>query len=201
MAHELFATAVLQLEEYAFKFGDDGIIKRVLNGALTHRRNIGKAHTIGRQHASVGMDEYLRHGEGVRDPARVLPTGPAEATQCVTGHIVPTLDGDLLDCVGHVVDRDRQVAIGNLFRRPAVTHCPIDFVGEPLELLSYNFDVECRVRFGAENSGKEIGIEFANHDVAVGHGQWPAVAIAGRSRIRTRRVGPNPITRTVKVEN
>ncbi len=66
------------------------------------------------------MDEHRRHAERVGDQAGVLPAGAAEAVERVVAHIDALGDRDALDRVRHVLHRDADEAVGDLFRRAPV---------------------------------------------------------------------------------
>ena len=94
--------------------------RRLLDRLLAQRAHVGEAHAVGREHAGERMDEHARHAERVGDEARVLPARAAEAAQRVFGDVVAALHRDVLDRVGHVVDRDAQEALGDLLGRCAL---------------------------------------------------------------------------------
>ena len=48
---------------------------------------------------------------------------------------------------------------------------------------------------------KEIRLDFAEHDVAIGHRQRTAAPVTRRTGIRTRTVRPDPETVAVKLQN
>ena len=53
--------------------------------------------------------------QGVGDQACVLATGAAEAIERVAGDVIAALHGNLLDRVRHILDRDLDKSVGNLF--------------------------------------------------------------------------------------
>jgi hypothetical protein len=65
------------------------------------------------------MNENLGHSQRVSYETSVLAAGTAEAIEAVTRHVVSALDRNLLDRVGHILDRNLDEAIGNLFAPPA----------------------------------------------------------------------------------
>ena len=99
-----------------------GIVERFLDGLLTHGDGVGKADAIGREHSREGMDEGPLHAQRVGDQAGVLTRGAAEAGQRVLGDIMAALHRDLLDGIGHVLDRDANAA-GGEHRRVLAARC------------------------------------------------------------------------------
>ena len=61
------------------------------------------------------MDEHAGHAERVGDKAGVLAAGAAEAVERIARHVIAALHRDLLDRVRHVLDRDLDEAVGDLF--------------------------------------------------------------------------------------
>ncbi len=94
--------------------------KRPRNRPLAGGADIGKTHPVGGQDAGKRMDQDRRDTERVRCQAGVLTTGATETGQRVMRDIVAALDTDLLDGIGHVLDRDGKEAIRHLFRRAAI---------------------------------------------------------------------------------
>ncbi len=82
---------------------------------LAHHALVGQAHAVGRHDASQRVDEDRLHAQCIGHQAGVLAAGTAETGQRVFSHIVAALDGDLLDGVGHVTDRDFDESFGHLF--------------------------------------------------------------------------------------
>ena len=59
------------------------------------------------------MEQDLVNAERIGDEADVLASGAAEADEAVTlGEVVAARDGDALDRVRHLLDRDREQAFG-----------------------------------------------------------------------------------------
>ena len=61
------------------------------------------------------MDQHLGHAQRVGDQASVLAAGAAEAVERVARHVVAALQGDFLDRVRHVLDRDPDETVGDVF--------------------------------------------------------------------------------------
>ena len=125
------------------------------------------------------MHEDRLHAERVRDETGVLAARGAKAVQRVAGHVVAALDRDLLDGVGHVLDRDADCAVGDLLRRAPVA----DLGRQLLEGRAHGVRVERLVAVGPEDRRKVRRVELAQHDVGIGHGERAAAAVAPRPRI------------------
>ena len=71
------------------------------------------------------MDQHGGHAERVGNEAGMLAAGAAEAVERIARHVIAALDRNLLDRVGHVLDRDLDEAVGDLFGR-----FPADLFGQ-----------------------------------------------------------------------
>jgi len=67
------------------------------------------------------VDQHFGDTEAIGDQARMRPPRPAEAIERVAGHVVAALDGDFLDRVGHVLDRDPDESVGDVLGRSPAT--------------------------------------------------------------------------------
>ena len=154
---------------------------------FAQRPYFGQSHTVSRQNARIGMDQHFGHAQSVRHQTGVLPARAAKALQGVLGHIMAPLHADLLDRVGHVVDGDMQKAFGDILG-PARGFAGRfgDLLGQRLKLFAHHVAVQWQVAIRAEHMGEVVGVQLAQHDVAIGDGQRPAPAIAGRTRISAR---------------
>ena len=131
--------------------------------------------------------EHARHAERVGDEAGVLAAGAAEAAQRVLGDVVAALHRDVLDRVGHVLDGD----LAGSRRRPppACARCPVARATSAASAANFARTTSASsgcVAARAEHVRKELRVELADHDVAVGDGQRSAAAVAGRARDRRR---------------
>ncbi len=143
------------------------------------------------------MDQHPRHAERVGDETGVLPAGPAEAVERVVGHVVAALHRDLLDRIGHVLDRDLDEAVGDLLSTAAVA----DLRRELGEAGAHRLGVERQVLLGPEDARKEVRDQLASHDVGVSHRERATAAIAGRSRIGAGGVRTDAKARAVEMQN
>jgi hypothetical protein len=138
---------------------------------------------IGRQEARKRMDQHRLHAERVGHQAGMLPRRATEGVQEILRHVIAALDADLLDRVRHVLDRDGEEALGHLLGRLALG------LGDLGELLADDLVVERLVLAGAEDAGKELRPQLAEHDVGIRHRQRPAAPVAGGAGIGAGAVG------------
>ena len=148
------------------------------------------------------MDQHLGHAERVGDQAGMLAAGAAEAVERIAGHVMAALDRNLLDRIGHVLDRDLDEAVGDLFgaARPAWALL-VHLASQRGEAGAHGVGVERLVLLRPENLRKEIRHQLADHDIGVGHRERPAAAVAGRPRIGAGAVRPDPEPRAVEMQH
>ncbi len=158
--------------------------ERQLDRLLPRRADVGEPHAVGRQQRRERVDQHLGHAQRVGDQAGVLAAGAAEAVERVAGHVVAALHRDLLDRVGHVLDRDLDEAVGDLFGLTAVA----DFLRQIGEGVAHGVRVERQVLRRAENPREEIRDQFADHHIGVGDRQRAVAAVALRPGIGARRI-------------
>src|SRR5580704_15044553 len=143
------------------------------------------------------MNEHAGHAERIGDQAGMLAAGAAETIERIAGHVVAALHGNLLDRVRHVLDRDLDEAVGNLFAAATVA----DLLRHRRERRAYRIGIERLVLRGAENFGKEIGNELADHHIGVGHGERTAAAIAFWAGIGASRIRADAKPRAVEMQD
>ncbi len=129
------------------------------------------------------MQQHGLHAERIGDRAGMLSARPAEAVERVAGDVIAAADGNLLDGVRHVLDRDAQEAVGDFLRAAA------GGPGKRSELLAHDGVVEPLVARGSEDRGEEFRSQLADHHIGVGHRKRSAAPVAGRSRICPGAVG------------
>ena len=88
------------------------------------------------------------------------PPAPPKQLQRVAGDVVAALHRDLLDRVGHVLDRDLDEAVGDLFRRASAADL---FAPVSANASLHRVGVERLVLLGPEDLREEIGDELADH--------------------------------------
>ena len=201
LAQDLGVAVGLELVQDGTHFADQIVGQDRLDRALAHDPEVRQAHAVGREHAGEGMDEHARDAERVGDQAGMLAAGAAEAVERVFGHVVAALDRDLLDRVGHVVDRDLEEALGGLLGRATIAGLGLDSGGEGRELLAHHVLVERLVAARAEDLGEETGPDLADHQVGVGHRERPAAPVARGTGIGARRIRADPVARPVEVQD
>ncbi len=59
------------------------------------------------------MDQHLGHAERVGDETGMLAAGAAETVERVARYVIAALNRNLLDRIGHVLDRDLDEAVGD----------------------------------------------------------------------------------------
>src|SRR5258708_4741748 len=134
--------------------------------------------------------------------ASAPPTaGAAEAGARVLGDVVAALHGDELDGVGHVGDGDADVAFGDAFGRLRPPGRGLDLFSERRELLAHHLAVELLVAAAPEDAREVLGLDLAQHHVAVGHGERAAAAVARGPGIGRRRIRADPLALAVEEED
>src|SRR5450830_364279 len=129
----------------------------------------------------------------------MLATGATEGSQGVVGDIMTALHGNEFDGIGHVADGDFDEAFGDFFRGASITGFLKNTLGQCREFLYHGITIEGRVGGWTEHFGKVSGLDFPQHDIAVGHRQLAATAITGRAGIGTGAVGADPVAATVEM--
>ena len=147
------------------------------------------------------MDEHPLYAKCVSYQASVLAAGSAEAVERVFGDVVATLDGNLFNRFGHVLDRDHQESLCGLDRRTRIASLLFDLGGKRSELIVHDHLVQGFVAVCAEDAWEELGADLSDHHVRVSDAQWPAPAVACRARVGTGRIRPDPVARTIEVED
>ncbi len=142
------------------------------------------------------MDEHACHAERVGDQAGVLAAGAAEAIERVTRHVIATLHGNLLDRVRHVLDRDLDEAVGDFLRALAA-----DLLRQIIEIVAHGLRIERLVLGWPEDLREEIGDQFPDHHIGIGHRQRPAAAVTSRARIGAGAIGADAETRAVEMQD
>ena len=173
------------------------VAERLLDRLLADAADVGKPHAVGGEQRRVRMDQHARHAERVGDQAGVLAAGAAEAVERIARHVVAALHRNFLDRVCHVLDRDLDEAVGDLFGRAAVA----DFLGQRRECRAHRAGVERLILLRPEYFRKEVGNELADHDIGIGHGERAAAPIAFRPRIGAGGVGADAKAGAVEVQD
>ncbi len=129
------------------------------------------------------MQQHRFHAERVGDQAGMLAAGRAEALQCVLGDVIALLHRDLLDRVGHVLDRDADEAVGDLLRAARLAGVGRDPGRHLREGRVHRRVVERLVAAGSEDLREERRLQLADHHVGVGDCERPAAAVAFRAGV------------------
>ena len=175
-----------------------GIVEGRLDRPLPDHAHVCQAHAVGRQHARERMHENAREPQRIGDQAGVLPGRAAEAAEHVIGDVVAALDRDLLDRIGHVVDRDREATMRQLFGR-ALDAGGARHVGRQCaEGAAHHPLVQRLLGVGPEHVRKEARMQLADHQIGVGDRERPAAPIAGRTGTGPGELRPDPEARAIE---
>ena len=179
LVEQLVGGRVAEVVGEALELAHGRAIERRLDRSLAAGALPREAHAVGGQQSRQRMHEHRLDAERVGDQAGVLPAGRAEAVQRIFGNVVAALHGDLLDGVGHVLDRDANGAVGDLLGRTSVAN-----LGRELgEGAAHRFGIERLVVRRPEDPREKPRVELAEHDIGVGDGERPAAAVALGTRI------------------
>ena len=159
--------------------------------ALAQDLRLGKADAKRRQQTGEWMNKDPLDPEQVGDGTRVLAARPAEAGERIARHIVPARDRDFADRVGHIVVGDGEETACDLGGRAALPGRGLNRIGDPLDLCQRCALVERLVAPRPKQRREMRRRNPPEHEIAIGHRQWPAIAIAGRPRLRPRALGPD----------
>ncbi len=173
------------------------IPERLFDRLLARGADVGEAHAVGGQERRERMDEHLGHAERIGDEASMLAAGAAEAVERVACHVVTALYRDFLDRVRHVLDRDFDEAVGDVFAGAAVA----DLAGELRKTRAHPLGVERQVLLRAENFWKEIRHQLPDHDIGVGERERAAAAVAFGAGIGAGAVGPDAEAGAVEMQD
>jgi hypothetical protein len=197
LAHDFIACVVAEAAPDRRDRRQRRLAERLLERLLAGGADVGEAHAVGGQQRGERMDQHLAHAERIGDEARVLAAGAAEAVERVARHVVAALHRNFLDRVGHVLDRDPDEAVGDVFGRAAIA----GLVGELRERLAHRVGIERQILLRPENLRKEIRNQLSDHDIGVGDRERPAAAVAFRSGIGAGAVGTDPEARAVEMQD
>ncbi len=121
----------------------------------------------------------------------MLSRRAAERDQRIARHVVPAFDGDLLDRLGHVLDRDGQEPFGDLFRRCRLAGRIRNLARKDCELLAHDFRIQWLITAWPEHARKELRLQPPQHHIAVRHRERTAAPVARGPRNRAGRFRPD----------
>jgi hypothetical protein len=201
LGQQLFARDRSETPQFFLQAREPVLVQLRLDRLFAHRDRVGEPHAVGGEHAGKRVNEDAGHSEGVGDPAGVLTRGAPEAAQRIFGDVVPALNGDLLDRFGHVADRDLEKALGHLLGAACIAGRAANLPGKTRESSAHRGIIEGHPAVRTEHGRKEFRLDPSEHHVRVGHGQRAVSAVARWTRIRSRRIGPDPVARAVEMQD
>ena len=187
-----------QVAQHRFERRAQRLGQPLLDRFFAQRPHVCQAHAISRQYAREGMQIDRLHAQRISHQAGMLAARAAKTAERIVGHVVTALHRDFLDRVGHILDRDLQETIRDLDGRTLVAGRRLHFFGQRGELDAYGVGIQGLVLIGTEHAGKELRLQLAQHDVAVGDGQRPATPVTGRPRICAGGLRSDAIARAVE---
>jgi hypothetical protein len=124
----------------------------------------------------------------------MLPARAAKAVERIAPRIVAARHRNALDGVGHVLHRDTDEAVGDVFGRASrlARERPEGFVHRCL--------VERLVCARPEDAREECAAQLSHHHIGIGHAKRPAAAIAFGPRIGARGIGTYAKSRAVEMQ-
>jgi hypothetical protein len=166
-------------------------VQATLHRFLAHHVLVGQAHAVSRQHTRQRVHQHLRHAQGIGHQTRMLPACAAKALQGVARHVVAPRHRDFLDGVGHLLHRDLDETVRHIFGGAA------GLLGQFFKVPAHHLGIQRLVRIRSKHRGEKPRLHLAHHHVGIGHGQRPAPAVTGRTRVGPRALRPHPKPRTV----
>ena len=192
--------------QFCFRFGRQALhnrpkrclFQRAAKCALAYRPPIRETHAISRQYPRQRMNHHTVHAKRIRHQTGMLPACAAKAGQGITRDIMPALNGDFLDRIGHVGNRNCNETFGNFFRAHLLSGRGCNVHDKRFKFIAYDVGVERLVAVGSKYVREMRRNNLAQHDVAIRHRQRPTTPVTGRSGYSACRMGSNLETRTVK---
>src|SRR5947209_1010355 len=126
----------------------------------------------------------------------MLPACAAEAGERVPRDVMASRDGNLADCGGHVVHGNLEKSLGD-FLEALVP----DSVGDLLQPRPRRIGVERLIALRSEHVRKLPRVDTTEEKIAVGDGEWSAIAVTGGTRVRARALRPNAEAHAVEAAN
>ncbi len=201
--HILADQFLLRLCGHAIQFrvqaAQQPLVQGLLDRAFPHRADIGQAHAIGRQNPREGMDQNLCHAQCIGDQTGMLPPGPTKALQRIFSHVIATLDGDFLNRIGHVFDRDFQESLSNLFGAARLTRRGLNLFRQGGKFLMHRIGIQWLILIGTKDGWEELRLQFPQHHIAISHRQRTTAPIGSRSWIGTCAFGSNAESCAIKL--
>ena len=130
------------------------------------------------------MEKNILHAKRIGHETGMLSARATKAVERIARHIIAALDGNFLDGLDHIGNRNADETIGNGFRRTAIA----DFSCQRGEAFTHPLHIQRLVLVGAKDCREKFRQKLAQHDIGIGDGERSAVAIAGWTGIGACRI-------------
>ena len=144
-------------------------------------RHVRRRDPLGREHTGERVKQERLDPQVAGDRTRVLASGAAEHHHRVLADVVPARDGDVADRLCHVLDRDAEEPLGDVFGGARRTEAAGDFGEGAVDPAP------------AQRDREAVGHDSAEYEVDVGERKLPRArrAVAQRPRVCAHAVGPD----------
>ena len=140
------------------------------------------------------MDENGFDAQRIGDQASMLATGRPKAVQDISGDVIAAFDRDFLDRVGHVLNRDADEAVGDIFGGALRANLSRN----RLKTAAAGVGIDGLIAAVSKQCREMPGGEFAGCDVGIGDGERSAAPVASRAWIGTSAFGSNAHAGAIK---
>ena len=162
--------------------------QRQADGDVAHCHAVREPDAERRHDARQRMQPDLVDRKRPGDLARELPGSATEGGEREAPDILAALQRLAANGRGHVVDGDRDEALGDLLRRQLVANLVADCRAHGVTGGRAGIHVQRLASIGAEHGGHVPRGQPANQHVGIGQCQRTAAAVGGGSRRRARRL-------------
>ena len=147
------------------------------------------------------MGQHRFHGQRIGHCTGVLPARAAKHGQGIGGHVIATLHRDALDGVRHVRIGDVNEALRHLLRAHHAASVLVDTGCQRGEGGHHHVPIHRLIGLWSEDFREVLRLQSAQHQVGVGHSQRPASPVTGRPRVGASRIGSDPQSRPIEMQN
>ncbi len=187
MNQQIFACLIGERIQARLQRLQCGVRQDVLDRRFAHRADFCQPHAESGQYAGERMYHNLGHAEHVGHAAGMLAARSAKTAHGITAYVVPAFNRDRFDRLRHIVHGNSEEAIGYGTGRHRGAGFAFDLFGKFGEGALDHVLIQRLVAIGTEYMREMRWLNASEHDVAIGHGQWPAFAITGRTGIGAGR--------------